>query len=92
MIGKYIKKPVEVEAMQYTKENKVPFLKFVGENMMMKVCYTDTGEMEGFKPFIKTLEGDMLISYGDYVIKGVHGEFYPCKEDIFLETYEKIEE
>lgn len=63
MIGKYIKKPVEVEAMQYTKENKVPFLKFVGENMMMKVCYTDTGEM-----------------------------FYPCKEDIFLETYEKIEE
>lgn len=89
---KYKKKPVVIEAMQYTKENKVPFLKFVGANMEIKVCYTDTGEIEGLKPFIKTLEGDMSISYGGYIIKGIKGEFYPCKEDIFLETYELVED
>ncbi len=42
------------------------------------------------KFFIKTLEGDHLISEGDYIIKGVKGEFYPCKPDIFESTYEKV--
>lgn len=41
--------------------------------------------------FIKTLEGDHHVSVGDYVIKGVHGEFYPCKPDIFKETYEVLD-
>lgn len=41
--------------------------------------------------FIHTLEGDMIVSPGDYVIKGVKGEFYPCKPDIFEQTYEPIE-
>lgn len=39
---------------------------------------------------IKTLEGEMEASYGDYIIKGVNGEFYPCKPDIFEKTYEKV--
>lgn len=39
---------------------------------------------------IRTLEGDMRVSYGDWVIKGVKGEFYPCKPDIFVETYEEV--
>ena len=39
---------------------------------------------------IKTLEGDMVITKGDYIIKGVNGEFYPCKPDIFEKTYEII--
>ena len=42
-------------------------------------------------PFIRTLEGDMTISKGDFVIKGVNGEFYPCKPDIFEKTYELAE-
>lgn len=42
--------------------------------------------------YIKTLEGDMLVSIGDYIIKGVQGEFYPCKPDIFEQTYEIVEE
>lgn len=46
-----------------------------------------TGEL-----VIRTLEGDMTASYGDYIIKGVKGEFYPCKPDIFNETYELVEE
>ena len=41
---------------------------------------------------IDTLEGQMHASPGDYIIKGVHGEFYPCKPDIFVETYEKVSE
>ena len=40
---------------------------------------------------IKTLEGDMYVTEGDYIIKGVNGEFYPCKPDIFHKTYEAIE-
>ena len=40
---------------------------------------------------IKTLEGEHLANIGDYIIRGVHGEFYPCKPDIFRETYEKVE-
>ena len=41
---------------------------------------------------IKTLEGDMIASEGDYIIKGISGEFYPCKPDIFKATYEEVEE
>jgi hypothetical protein len=41
---------------------------------------------------IMTLEGLMTVSIGDYVIKGIKGEFYPCKPDIFEESYEKVEE
>ena len=44
-----------------------------------------TEEIKSFK--IKTLEGDMNVSKGDYIIKGIKGEFYPCKEDIFTKTY-----
>lgn len=40
--------------------------------------------------FVATLEGSMFFDEGDYVIKGVHGEFYPCKGDIFEETYEEM--
>ena len=40
---------------------------------------------------IKTLEGEHLANIGDYIIRGVHGEFYPCKPDIFRETYEEVE-
>lgn len=44
-----------------------------------------TGEL-----MIRTLEGDMRARYGDWVIRGVQGEFYPCKQDIFYETYEEV--
>lgn len=43
------------------------------------------------RPFISTLEGNMYISIGDYIIKGVKGEFYPCRSDIFAQTYEIVE-
>lgn len=48
------------------------------------------GEERPFGIAIETLEGTMLASHGDYIIRGVHGEFYPCKPDIFAATYEPV--
>ena len=81
-MAKYKKKPVVIEAIQYTKLNKDKLIKFLGlskENNLEELI-------------ISTLEGDMKASYGDYIIKGVKGEFYPCKPDIFKETYEEVKE
>ena len=44
----------------------------------------------GWRPVIETLEGNMVVSDGDYIVKGVQGECYPCKPDIFHETYDKV--
>ncbi|MEI3611620.1 hypothetical protein [Pseudogracilibacillus sp. SO30301A] len=55
----------------------------------MKVLNSDSGERIGL--VIPTLEGDMLAVENDYIIKGVNGEFYPCKPDIFEKTYELVE-
>lgn len=57
--------------------------------ILMKVLNSDSGERIGL--VIPTLEGDMLAVENDYIIKGVNGEFYPCKPDIFEKTYELVE-
>lgn len=80
MVKKYRKKPVVVEAVQWTGDNTSEIMKWVGG----KAYFRDT-------LYIKTLEGDYRASVGDYIIKGVKGEFYPCKPDIFERTYELIE-
>lgn len=77
---KYRKKPVEVEAIQYTGENLPEIINFVGRNLRVR----------GNLVVIFTLEGEMIVSELDYVIKGVNGEFYPCKPDIFEKTYERV--
>jgi hypothetical protein len=77
---KYRKKPVEIEAIQFT-TNFVEIEKF---------CQGNFDWSDG-KSDIKTLEGIMKVSIGDYIIKGVKGEFYPCKPDIFEMTYEKVD-
>lgn len=77
---KYRKKPVEIEAIQFT-TNFVEIEKF---------CQGNFDWSDG-KSDIKTLEGIMKVSIGDYVIKGVKGEFYACKPDIFEMTYEKVD-
>ena len=80
---KYRKKPVIIEAMQWTGENFHRIAMFCNK---IKVAYTDTETL-----VIETLEGDMIASKNDYIIKGVKGEFYPCKPDIFEATYEEVE-
>ena len=78
---KYRKKPVEIEAIQLIEENIDKITEFCGDKIK---AHPLTGVV------IETLEGNMLASKGDYIIKGVKGEFYPCKPDIFEMTYEKI--
>jgi hypothetical protein len=56
-----------------------------------KFGYQDSLDGTGIKVVIPTLEGTMLGAKGDFIIKGVNGEFYPCKPDIFEKTYEKVE-
>ena len=81
MIKKYRKKPVTIGAIQWLGTNLSEIDDFVGESIANK----------GTTLVIHTLEGDMEASIGDYIIKGVKGEFYPCKPDIFAKTYEEVE-
>jgi hypothetical protein len=81
---KYRKNPVEIEAVQWVSDNIEQVYEMLGDNLIIN---TDEDEV---KHFINTLEGKMEMSWGDYIIKGVKGEFYPCREDIFLLTYEKV--
>ena len=80
---KYIKKPVEIEAVQWTGENLLEVLNFCSS------CFSY--ERNGQQVLtISTLEGNMNASHGDFIIKVVKGEFYACKPDIFEMTYDKV--
>lgn len=85
-VQKYIKKAIPVEAIQWNGENISQILKFTKGNAVIHNFNPDNIPLL----IIHTLEGNMEASIGDYIIKGVDGEFYPCKEDIFLKTYEEI--
>jgi hypothetical protein len=83
-MGSYRKKPVVVEARQFAlSTDATPIADWCGG----RVLYTATPCV-----LIGTLEGDMRAVVGDYVIKGVAGEFYPCRADIFQATYEAVPE
>lgn len=92
---KYRKKPVVIEAVQWNWLNLQEIINFVGNDLIYDICDTAWQVGKG-RPHvtmaIKTLEGNMLVSENDYIIKGVMGEFYPCKPDIFDKTYEKVNE
>lgn len=86
----YRKKPVTIEAVQFDGLNPTEIKDFVGENCKVEI-YDNEVTPPVARIVIHTLEGDMEVSKGDYVIKGVKGEFYPCKPDIFQQTYESTE-
>lgn len=95
---KYRKKPVVIEAIRLTTDNFDVVCDFMGETPVPK-HNPDFGIDENGNTnepylgvYIETLEGKMLASYGDYIIKGVNGEFYPCKPDIFEKTYDKADD
>lgn len=90
---KYRKKPVVIEAVQLLWENWGEICDFAG------VGNLSDGKPEGFNPdkdpnkiglHIPTIEGVLTASEGDWIIKGVKGELYPCKPDIFQATYEEV--
>lgn len=90
---KYRKKPIVIEAMQLTEKNFDPnILDFVGERTNYPNCKIAGIDPEDGYFKIKTLEGVMQGRIGDWIIKGINGEFYPCKPDIFEKTYEYVEE
>ena len=80
MAKAYRKKPVVVEAVQWTGENHAEMCEFIDPEAFEIIPRIGL--------VIHTLEGDHHASPGDYIIKGVNGEFYPCKPDIFAKTYE----
>jgi hypothetical protein len=77
----YRKKPVVIEAIQLNEENTQEVLNFCGRG---------AAESAGGRILIATLESKQIASIGDYIIKGVAGEFYPCKPEIFLQTYDAV--
>ena len=103
MVKRYITKPCEIVAVEWTGNNIKEVLVFMG-----KIPSVDYYPSNGFDEFrfrewiynqtdlnnrivINTLEGDMKASIGDFIIKGLRGEFYPCKPDVFNKKYEVIE-
>ena len=91
---KYRKKPIVIEAVQWTGGNLREVIDFAGLHSSAQKWtwdeYEDIVATEGLKIF--TLEGPLMASVLDWIIKGVKGEFYPCKPDIFEATYEPVEE
>lgn len=89
---KFRKKPVVIEAIQWTGGNLIEVLRFTGVHESASRWtwdeYKDVVKKDGFK--IYTLEGWINAAIGDWIIKGVKGEYYPCKPDIFDMTYEAI--
>ena len=81
-MAKYRKKPVTIEAMQYT-----------GKNMSEVLAWSKLPELTehfGGGLDITTLEGTMRADVGDWIIRGIKGELYPCKPDIFVASYESV--
>lgn len=86
---KYRKKPVVIEAVQYNGEEilfNVP--KWLSNAQKEGIIYFEN--CDASKCYIKTLEGVMHVNIGDFIIRGVKGELYPCKPDIFNATYEAV--
>ncbi|MFE6903801.1 hypothetical protein ACFVFJ_44470 [Streptomyces sp. NPDC057717] len=90
-MARYRKRPVEIEAVHYDGTNRDEIAAFMGRLAQVeekKLPGPGRGLHDGI--VIHTLEGDMTASTGDWIIKGVQGEFYPCKPDIFAATYEEV--
>lgn len=88
---KYRKKPVVIDAWKYTGDNGSKLEMLSGKIKQSPVLEPGKGNPSGSYLQIETLEGVMTADVGDWIIKGVEGEYYPIKPDIFKKTYEKVE-
>lgn len=92
---KYRKKPVVIEAVQFNPDGLLPGPSHRKElpDGVVVVKHSPNADNYGYEGFefgIDTLEGMMKVQRGDWIIKGVKGEYYPCKPDIFEATYEEV--
>lgn len=86
-MGRYRKRPVEVDAVRWTGSNKLEVRVFLnGGRIGGTLKLSDAGQAV----MISALGGVVAASVGDWIIRGVHGEYYPCKPDIFEATYEEV--
>lgn len=81
-MNKYVKKPIIIEAIQLTEYTFADVIEFIGQDNI-----GDGTSQDEICVVISTLEGEMTAHENDWIIKGIKGEFYPCKPDIFKETY-----
>jgi len=79
---RYIKKPIPVEAIQWTGDNFKEVREFMDDTHVVITMYDDL--------IIPTLEGDMKAPKDSWIIRGAMGEYYPCRREVFEETYEPI--
>jgi hypothetical protein len=86
---KFRKKPITVEAEQYSRARQIKE-GYLPPGAERNFSIDDDGARYETLPHVQTLEGRMLVSDGDWIIKGVKGEFYPCKDEIFRATYELV--
>lgn len=90
---KFRKKPVVIEAVRWTGENREEIRTFCPRGAFFSPTRHDTeGHITAWDLLIDSLKGIMYAGIGDYIIKGVKGEFYPCKPDAFAKTYERVRE
>ena len=94
-MAKYRKKPVVIEAVQFTQELVNGYClreEAIPKGVLFKrgAWNTQTETVYNAEFYIPTLEGEMTVSVGDWIITGVNGEHYPCKPDIFEKTYEEV--
>ena len=80
----YVKKPIPVEAIQWTGDNFDEIHNFIIDEPIVITTFNEI--------IISTLEGEMKAPIGSWIIRGPKGEYYPCRRDIFEETYERIDE
>jgi hypothetical protein len=92
----YRKKPIVIEALQWKGNNLEEVMNFIGSEFKYKqgtsyyTCKFNYCPALGLR--LCTLEGEMKVNKGNYIIKGIKGEFYPCQKEIFEATYEKVGE
>ena len=90
MIKRYVKRPIAIEAIQWDGTNTSELMKFSRD--VRFIYHEDNTKTVLPQLYIQTLEGDLYAKIGDYIIKGVKGEIYPCNRLIFEETYEEVKE
>lgn len=84
-LGKYRKRPVVIDAVQWTGYNDTEVFRFFEQGNRSVVFERAVDIL-----LIPTLEGVMTAKYGDWIIRGIQGELYPCKPDVFEQTYEMV--
>ena len=97
MIMKYRKKPLIIEAIELRDNNILQVEEFIEQKEIKLDNRTASDKFDDFKDIVRskgrpieTLEGTMNASIGDFIIRGINGEVYPCKKDIFHKTYEPV--